>query len=137
MSSDNKRIRRAATLGAVLALGLVAGGTGTYVARSATAGEAPHAPLHTVTPNEATGSSAVPAPLAAFGPGLYLVGASIQPGEYETAGPTPGHICAWARFHDGVGVPYVIANGTSEGPTRVTAVKGEYLEISGCGFTRA
>ena len=30
----------------------------------------------------------------------------------------------------------IIANNLGEGPSRFTTVKGEYLEISGCDFTK-
>ncbi len=48
-----------------------------------------------------------PRPAAEFGDGLYLAGTDI------------------------------IANNISAGPSRVTAVQGEYLEISGCTFVTA
>jgi hypothetical protein len=116
----------------------VVGGTSTHFARSTTAGKATQAPIHTVTKTiETTYTSSIPAPPpVAFGDGMYLVGTDIEPGEYKTTGPGTGGMCYWARLGDSGGAN-IIANNLTEGPTRVTAVNGEYLEISGHGFTRA
>jgi hypothetical protein len=155
MSSDNKTLRRIAVLGTFVVIGLVVGGTSTYFARSTTAGKATHAPIHTVTKTiETTYTSSIPAappvtatvtkkviqkppaPPVEFSDGMYLVGTDIEPGEYKTTGPGTGGMCYWARLGDSGGAN-IIANNLTEGPTRVTAVNGEYLEISGCSFTRA
>lgn len=155
MNSDNKTLRRIAVLGAFVVVGLVIGGTSTYFARSTTPGKATHAPIHTVTQTiETTYTSTIPAPPpvtvtatkrvtqkppappVAFSDGMYLVGTDIKPGEYKTTGPASGDVCYWARLGDSGGAN-IIANNLTEGPTRVTAVRGEYLEISGCSFTRA
>lgn len=45
-------------------------------------------------------------------------------------------MCYWARLRDSAGSD-IIANNLTEGPTRVTAVKGEYLEVNGCEFVSA
>jgi hypothetical protein len=75
-------------------------------------------------------------PATTFGDGLYLVGVDVTPGEYKTSGPGAGGHCYWARLSDSSGAD-IIANNITEGPTRVTAIQGEYLEISGCTFVTA
>ncbi|MDQ3788394.1 MAG: hypothetical protein M3422_14275 [Actinomycetota bacterium] len=77
-----------------------------------------------------------PPPAVEFSDGLYLVGTDIAPGEYKSDGPAAGDVCYWARQRDSAGSE-IIANSLTEGPTRVTAVKGEYLEVSGCLFVSA
>jgi hypothetical protein len=146
---SEKTLRRVAILGGFLVLGLLTGGLGTYYARSAEPGRSTPGPIHTITrtvEKTYTSTAAAPAPITVtqkpapppveFGDGLYLVGQDIKPGEYKTTGPTPGGSCYWARLTDDAGSD-IIANNLTEGPTRLTAVKGEYLEISGCTFVKA
>ncbi|GAB2460273.1 hypothetical protein [Streptomyces incanus] len=69
------------------------------------------------------------------GDGQYLVGEDIAADTYKTAGPADGLIpnCYWARHKDASGeFSSIIANGNVQGQTRVTARKGEYLEVKGC-----
>jgi hypothetical protein len=87
-------------------------------------------------PPPVTVTQGPPPPAVQFGAGLYLVGTDITPGEYKTDGPAPGGMCYWARLTDSGGGD-IIANNLTEGPTRVTAVAGEYLEVSGCSFVSA
>jgi hypothetical protein len=79
-----------------------------------------------------------PPPAVTFGPGLYLVGADVAPGEYRSDGPdgTGSGRCYWARLTDSTGRE-IVANALTDGPTRVTAVAGEYLEVGGCVFVSA
>jgi hypothetical protein len=63
--------------------------------------------------------------------GTYLVGTDMEPGSYKTSG---GSGCYWARMKSDAGG--IIANDFTEGPTRFTAKKGEYVKISGCKFTK-
>ncbi|HEX6354777.1 hypothetical protein [Actinophytocola sp.] len=104
------------------------------------------APVHTITetvektftetapaPPPVTVTQGPPPPAAQFGDGPYLVGTDITPGEYKSDGPGPGGMCYWARLSDSAGND-IIANNLTEGPTRLTAVAGEYLEVSGCTF---
>ena len=72
----------------------------------------------------------------AFSDGVYLAGEDIKPGEYKTTGPEAGSDCYWARLGDSGG-ENIIANNLTQGPTRLTAVRGEYLEVSGCSFVHA
>ncbi|MFE2225866.1 hypothetical protein [Streptomyces kronopolitis] len=139
------------TVGAVCActvfgLGAAVGGGGTDGKKA----EAKPAPTVTVTytakpvPASADkpGKAAAPAekaaaegPETAVGQGSYLVGEDIAAGTYKTAGPTASDIplCYWARAKDSSGeVGSIIANGTPEGPSRVTVNKGETFETNGC-----
>lgn len=72
-----------------------------------------------------------------YSDGLYLVGTDMPPGNYKSDGPRQGYdetgFCYWARLTDSARSD-IIANNLTEGPTRLTAVAGEYLEISGCTF---
>jgi hypothetical protein len=148
---DRKALLRIAVLGGLLFLGLVTGAVSTYFARSSDPGTPVAAPMRTVTETETatttytetapapapvTVTQGPPPPAAQFGDGLYLVGTDITPGEYKTDGPGPGGHCYWARLSDSAGTN-IIANNLTEGPTRLTAVAGEYLEISGCTFAVA
>lgn len=146
---DRKAILRVGVPGGLLLVGLVIGAVTTYYARTAEAGTAVAAPMQTLTetiektytstapaPPPVTVTEGPPPPAAEFGEGLYLVGTDITPGEYKTDGPPPGGHCYWARLNDSAGTN-IIANNLTEGPTRVTAVQGEYLEINGCVFVSA
>jgi hypothetical protein len=68
---------------------------------------------------------------------LDKVGSDIAAGSYKTSGPsgTLGH-CYWARLKDDSGNG-IIANDITSGPTRFTAKTGEYVQITGCDFTRS
>jgi hypothetical protein len=133
----------------LLLVGLTAGAVSTYFAKSSEAGTAVAAPMQTITetvektytqtapaPPPVTVTVGPPPPAAQFGEGLYLVGTDITPGEYKTDGPAPGGSCYWARLRDSAGND-IIANNLTEGPTRLTAVAGEYLEVNGCTFVTA
>ncbi|WP_129843148.1 hypothetical protein [Streptomyces sp. RFCAC02] len=78
---------------------------------------------------------------ASFGPGVYLVGEDIAPGEYRTAGPAAGvlaPLCRWTLTSDpGGGFDAVLANGMPDGPARVTVAEGAYFETSGCAWEPA
>lgn len=131
----------------VFGLGAAVGGGG---AEGKEAGARP-APTVTVTftakpvPASADkpGRAAEPAEKAAaaegldttVGQGSYLVGEDIAAGTYKTGGPTASDVplCYWARAKDSSGeVGSIIANGTPEGPSRVTVNKGETFETNGC-----
>ncbi len=146
---DRKAILRVGVPGGLLLVGLVIGGVSTFYAKSAEAGTATKAPLQTITetiektytrtaaaPPPVTITQGPPPPAAQFGDGLYLVGTDITPGEYKSDGPTAGGHCYWARLNNSSGDD-IIANNLTEGPTRLTAVQGEYLEVSGCTFVTA
>jgi hypothetical protein len=146
---DRTTFLRIGVPGGLLLVGLTIGAVSTYYAKSAEAGVATAVPTQTITETiEKTYTSTAPAPppvtitqgppppAAQFGDGLYLVGADVTPGEYKTDGPGVGGHCYWARLRDSGGAD-IIANNITEGPTRVTAVEGEYLEISGCTFATA
>ncbi|WP_406212831.1 hypothetical protein [Streptomyces decoyicus] len=75
------------------------------------------------------------APDATVGQGSYLVGEDIVAGTYRTGGPAASDVplCYWARAKDSSGeVDSIIANGTPQGPARVTVNKGETFETNGC-----
>ncbi|MGW7491560.1 hypothetical protein [Streptomyces sp. NPDC054786] len=84
-------------------------------------------------PVEKTG---VPAgPDATVGQGSYLVGEDIAAGTYKTRGPAASDVplCYWARAKDSSGeMDSIIANGTPQGPARVTVNRGETFETNGC-----
>jgi hypothetical protein len=146
---DRKAFLRVGVPGGLLLVGLAIGAVSTYYANSTAPGKPVAAPMQTLTETiEKTYTSTAPAPApvtvtlgppppaAQFGDGLYLVGTDITPGEYKTEGPAPGGQCYWARLTDSAGSD-IIANNLTAGPTRVTALQGEYLEISGCTFITA
>jgi hypothetical protein len=146
---DRKALVRVAVPGGLLLVGLAVGGVSTYFAKSTEVGTPVAAPLQTITetvektytqtapaPPPVTVTQGPPPPAAQFGDGLYLVGTDITPGEYKTDGPAAGGHCYWARLGD-TGGTNIIANNLSEGPTRLTAVAGEYLEVNGCTFVTA
>ena len=74
-------------------------------------------------------------PASTVNDGTHLVGEDIEPGEYTTDGPDPDSVipmCYWSRNSDSSGeFDAIIANGTTEGPARLTVNDGEYLELSG------
>ncbi|MET7797894.1 hypothetical protein [Streptomyces decoyicus] len=75
------------------------------------------------------------APDATVGQGSYLVGEDIAAGTYKTGGPAASDVplCYWARAKDSSGeMDSIIANGTPQGPARVTVNKGETFETNGC-----
>jgi len=77
------------------------------------------------------------APKTEFGDGTYLVGTDIAAGSYKTSGPRAGStICYWARLKDDSG-SNIIANNAGQGAARLTVKAGEYLQITGCDWTRA
>ncbi|MFF8787709.1 hypothetical protein [Streptomyces sp. NPDC015125] len=74
-------------------------------------------------------------PDTTVGQGSYLVGEDIAAGTYKTGGPAASDVplCYWARAKDSSGeLDGIIANGTPQGPARVTVNKGETFETSGC-----
>lgn len=82
-------------------------------------------------------ASGRPAPDSTSSP---VVPRHAQPGNSklgvtESDSPPGGH-CYWARLRDSGGSD-IIANNLTEGPTRLTAVAGEYLEVNGCTFVTA
>jgi hypothetical protein len=146
---DRKSLLRFGVPAGLLLIGLVIGAVTTLYAKSGEPGKPVAAPLQTITETiEKTYTSTAPAPApvtitqgppppaAQFSDGLYLVGTDITPGEYKSDGPGAGGHCYWARLQDSAGSD-IIANNLTEGPTRVTAVAGEYLEVSGCLFVTA
>ncbi|MFH8569390.1 hypothetical protein [Streptomyces sp. NPDC017993] len=75
------------------------------------------------------------APEATISQGSYLVGKDVDAGTYRTGGPSDSDIplCYWARNKDSSGeLDSIIANGTPQGPARVTINKGEIFETNGC-----
>lgn len=82
------------------------------------------------------GKAAAPAgPETTVGQGSYLVGEDIAVGTYRTGGPAASDVplCYWARAKDSSGdMDSIIANGTPQGPARVTVNKGEMFETNGC-----
>jgi hypothetical protein len=96
------------------------------------------APAVTVTSTEAPPPPPAPVgPATSFGDGTYLVGTDIAVGSYKTSGAREGSdSCYWARLKDDSG-NNIIANNLGPGSARVTVKKGEYLEISGCDFTKS
>ncbi|MFE7786647.1 hypothetical protein [Streptomyces nigrescens] len=74
-------------------------------------------------------------PEITVGQGSYLVGEDIAVGTYRTGGPAASDVplCYWARAKDSSGdMDSIIANGTPQGPARVTVNKGETFETNGC-----
>lgn len=100
---------------------------------TAPAGAAP-----TTAAAPATQPAAPGGPKTEFGDGTYLVGTDIAVGSYKSSGPRPDGIgqCYWARLKDDSG-SNIIANNVGAGATRVTVKKGEYLQVTGCDFTKA
>jgi hypothetical protein len=146
---DRKSLLRLAVPAGLLLIGLVVGAVTTLHAKSSEPGKPVAAPTQTITetvdktytstapaPAAVTITQGPPPPAAQFADGLYLVGTDITPGEYKSDGPGAGGHCYWARLRDSAGSD-IIANNLTEGPTRVTAVAGEYLEVSGCQFVTA
>lgn len=86
----------------------------------------------------ATQKPAAPSgPATSFGDGTFKVGEDIAPGSYKTNGPRSGSpTCYWARLADDSG-NNIIANDNSQGATRFTTKKGEYVQIIGCDFVQA
>ncbi|MFI9257861.1 hypothetical protein ACIGT4_09070 [Streptomyces sioyaensis] len=135
-------------VGAVCACTVI--GLGAAVAGDGSSGRKPGAqPAPTVTvpftakpvqasvgkPEKAAGKPAAAGPGTTVGQGSYRVGEDIAAGTYRTSGPAASGIplCHWARAKDSSGERgSIIANGTSQGPARVTVTKGETFETSGC-----
>jgi hypothetical protein len=65
--------------------------------------------------------------------GTYLVGTDLEPGSYKTDG---GGDCYWGRYKDDSGSNIIANDLTDGGPSRFTAKKGEYVEVSRCTFTK-
>lgn len=129
-------------LGLILAFGL---GAAVGSAGKTTPASSSAAPT-TVTVAAPVGGAVAPAqppaapaePKTDFGDGTYLVGTDIAVGSYKSNGPREGGVgqCYWARLKDDSG-SNIIANGFGAGATRVTVKKGEYLQVTGCDFTKA
>jgi hypothetical protein len=123
-------------------IGSAASGSG-----NTTPSSQPAAPANTTQPaaQPAAQAPAQPAPAPApagpktsFGDGTYQVGTDVAAGSYKSTGPRSGGIgmCYWARLKDDSG-QNIIANDSSQGPTRFTAKAGEYVQVTGCDFTKA
>ncbi|GAA4018609.1 hypothetical protein GCM10022247_47780 [Allokutzneria multivorans] len=94
-----------------------------YVTVTPTTTQAP------VTPTEA------PVQQQTWGAGTYKVGDDIDAGSYVSDGGST--MCYWARMRNDSGeLGSIIANNISQGKSRFTAKKGEYVKISGCTFTK-
>jgi len=95
----------------------------------------------TVTATVTRQESAAPAPSGprgSVGDGTYKVGTDIAAGSYKTTGPRESGAaahCYWARLGDDSG-SNIIANDLTTGPTRFTTKTGEFVQISGCDFTK-
>jgi hypothetical protein len=78
----------------------------------------------TVAPPPAT-------PANALLDGLHQVGLEVQPGVYQTTGPsgTNSGGCYWTRTDIGGGI---IANGVASGPSTITVTANELVETEGC-----
>jgi hypothetical protein len=123
-------------------MGMVVGGNNSG-STSTTAASPTSTSAVPATPAAAAPSTQAPAapagPKTQFGDGTYLVGTDIAEGSYKSTGPRPSAvpICYWARMKDDSGsVTSILANNTSQGATRLTVKKGEYLEVTGCDFTK-
>lgn len=129
---------------AAFGLGAAVGSAGNSPAPAPAAASAvPTAPASATvaapaTQQPATQPAAPAEPKTEFGDGTYLVGTDIAVGSYKSTGPRPGGVgqCYWARLKDDSGAN-IIANNLGAGATRVTVKKGEYLQITGCDFTKA
>lgn len=128
---------------------LAAFGLGAAVGGAGGSTPAPVAASTSAVATAPAGSTAVAAPATQqpaaaagpktdFGDGTYLVGTDIAVGSYKSSGPRPGGVgqCYWARLKDDSGAN-IIANNLGAGATRVTVKKGEYLQVTGCDFTKA
>jgi hypothetical protein len=75
-----------------------------------------------------------------YGAGLYLVGTDIPAGTYHTDGPTSDDIvklCIWQRkSNDSGDMSSIKASNMTAGANTVTAQAGEYLQLTGCRWTR-
>jgi hypothetical protein len=78
----------------------------------------------TVAPPPAT-------PSAALLDGLHRVGVEVQPGVYQTIGPSGTNAggCYWTRTDIGGGI---IDNGVEAGPSTITVTANELVETEGC-----
>lgn len=131
-------------LGILAAFGLGAavggaGGSTPPAPAAASASAVATAPGHSTAAPPATTEPAAPAgPKTEFGDGTYLVGTDVAVGSYKSSGPRPGGVgqCYWARLRDDSGTN-IIANNLGAGATRVTVKKGEYLQVTGCDFTKS
>lgn len=133
-------------LGIVLAFGL---GTAVGSAGKTAPASTGAAPITVTSVDGTSAPAAAPAPAAPaapagpkteFGDGTYLVGTDIAVGSYKSNGPREGSIpnCYWARMKDDSGaLGSILANNSSQGATRLTVKKGEYLQIIGCDWTKA
>lgn len=83
-------------------------------------------------------ASADPPP--SFGSGFYLVGTDIPAGTYHTNGPDADDIvklCIWQRKKDDSGsMASIKSSNMVGGPNTVTAQNGEYLQLTGCTWTK-
>lgn len=79
-------------------------------------------------------------PPPSFGSGLYLVGTDIPAGTYHTNGPDDADImklCIWQRKKDDSGsFASIKSSNMVGGPNTVTAQNGEYLQLTGCTWTK-
>jgi hypothetical protein len=128
-----------AAFGLGAAVGSAGGSTPAPAGAGASTSAVATSPAHSTAAPPATTQAAAPAgPKTEFGDGTYLVGTDIAVGSYKSSGPRPDGVgqCYWARLRDDSGAN-IIANNLGAGATRVTVKKGEYLQITGCDFTKA
>lgn len=75
-----------------------------------------------------------------YGTGMYLVGTDIPAGTYHTNGPTSDDVmklCIWQRKSNASGDSSAVkASNMVAGANEVTAQNGEYLQLTGCKWTR-
>lgn len=128
---------------AAFGLGAAVGSSGSSptaapAASTSTTAGAPAPSTAAAPATQAPATAAPDGPKTEFGDGTYLVGTDIAVGSYKSSGPRPGGVgqCYWARLKDDSG-SNIIANNLGAGATRVTVKKGEYLQITGCDFTKA
>jgi hypothetical protein len=79
-------------------------------------------------------------PTGPFTGGLYEVGVDMAPGTYKTAGPEDSDLvklCIWQRkSNDSGDFSAIKASGMTAGRNSVTVHAGEYVELTGCTWTR-
>jgi len=95
----------------------------------------PQTPTWTVSSSSPTAATS-----GEYGAGLYLVGTDIPAGTYHTDGPTSDDIvklCIWQRkSNDSGDMSSIKASNMTAGANTVTAQTGEYLQLTGCRWTR-
>ena len=69
-------------------------------------------------------------------PSRMVNGICAAPTDSAPADSAGSTICYWARLKDDSG-SNIIANNAGQGAARLTVKAGEYLQITGCDWTRA